>query len=206
LLAAFCGRALAEEILPPTHLELYGRNSGESAVISGECQSVKSRETDISCDFVHLEIAQPSGHIDEATQTTLDTFEYEERPTAALATRLTTELNQLIPKEEKLLQEGVEDVERLKQDLAANRECLDDLRNHRPFLTEKDKAAEKADLKHHPLVTDAKQRAALLNDPSTGPKLRTYYQQRFAAEPDFAKWMKVELDKGLRTCQGSLKP
>jgi hypothetical protein len=206
LLATFCGGALAEEVLPPTHLELYGRNSGESEVISGECQSVNSRETDISCHFVHLEIAQPSAHIDEATQTELDVMEYEERPTAALATRLTAELNQLIPKEEKLLQEGgVEDVERLKQDLATNREYLDDLRNHRPFLTEKDKAAEKAALKHNPIVTDAKQMTALLNDPSTGPKLRAYYQQRFAAEPDTAKEMKVELDKDLRTCRGSLK-
>jgi hypothetical protein len=205
LLAAFCGGAFAEEILPPTHLELYGRNSGGSEVISGECQSVNSRETEMSCDFVHLEIVQPSGHIDEATQTELDIFEYEERPSAALATRLTTELNQLIPKEEKLLHGGAEDVERLKQDLAEHRECLDDLRNHRPFLTEKDKAAVNAALKNNPLVTDVKQRAALLNDPSTGPKLRAYYLQRFAAEHDFAEEMKVEVNKSLRTCQGILK-
>lgn len=201
LLAAFCGRALAEGILPPTHLELYRQDSKESEIISGECQSFNGRETDISCNFVHLEIAEPSRQIDEATQTTLDTFEYEERPNAALAIRLTTELNQLIPKEEKLLQEGVEDVERLKQDLAANRECLDDLRNHRPFLTEKDKAA----LKHNPRVTDAKEKAALLNNPSAGPKMRAYYRQLFAAESDSAKEMKVELDKSFRTCQGSLK-
>jgi len=196
LLAAFCGGALAEEDLPPTLLELFGRNSGESEVISGDCHSLNGRETAISCDFVHLEIAQPE-HMNEATQTELDTWEYEERPNDALATRLTTELNQLIQKEEKALQEGV-DVDRLKVELAAHREYLDDLRNHRPFLTEK----EKADLSK-PLFTD-ETKAALLNDPSAGPKMRAYYRQLFA-ENDFAKRMKVEADKESRTCHGSLK-
>src|SRR5713101_3814721 len=139
LLAGFCGRALAEEDLPPTLLELFGRNSGESEVISGDCHSLNSRETAISCDFVHLEIVQPDGHIGEATQTELDGWEYGERPNAALATRLTVELSHLIPKEEKALQEGV-DVDRLKGELAVHREWLDDLRNHRPFLTKKEKA------------------------------------------------------------------
>jgi hypothetical protein len=198
LLATFCGGALAEEVPPPTHLELYRQDTIESDVISGECQSVNSRVADINCDFVHLEIAQP-GHMDEAAQTQLDVFEYEERPNAALATRLTTELNQLIPKEEKLLQEGVEDAEKSKQDLAFYRECLDDLLKHRPFLMEKDKAA----LKNH-LFTDAKEKAALLNDPSVGPRMRAYNRQ-IVAENDFAKQMKLVFDKESRTCHGSLK-
>jgi hypothetical protein len=199
LLAAFCGGALAAEDLPPTLLELFGRNSGESEVISGDCHSLSSRETAISYDFVHLEIVQPSGHIGEATQTDLDGWEYGERPNAALATRLTAELDHLIPKEEKALQEGV-DVDRLKGELAVHREWLDDLRNHRQFFTAKEKADVLATRS-----TDEKTKAALLKDPSGGPKLRAYYRQRFAAEPDFAKWMKVEADKDLRTCQGILK-
>ena len=88
MLAAFCGGALAEEDPPPFLLALYGQNSGEGEVISGECHSLNSRDTAIGCDFAHVEIVKPPAHVNEATQVDLDVFEYVERPNPALAARL----------------------------------------------------------------------------------------------------------------------
>lgn len=199
LIWVLCGVGLAEQNPPPTIVELYGRNHGESEVISGNCHSTNSRNTAISCDFIHLEVVQPSGDIDAATQTDLDAWEYLERPNTALASRLKVELSQLIPKEEKALQESGD--EKLKQLLDLHREWLFDLQHQRPFMTEK----ERADLFKQQRGTDAKTQADLLNDPSAGPKLRAYYRKRFAVETDFAKWMKVEADKDARSCHGFLK-
>jgi len=42
-----------------------------------------------------------------------------------------------------------------------------------------------------------------LNGPLAGPKTRAYYRQ-FFAENDFAKQIKLDAEKALRTCQGLL--
>lgn len=138
LALALCAVALGYE-MPPSSFTLYGQNAGEYSVTSGDCNSADRNETAISCNFARVEIFQPPKRVNEATQIELDGWEYGERPNPALANRLSEELNHIIPIEKKGLKDAT-DVDRLKKDLALHQEWLDDLRNNRPFLTDKDKA------------------------------------------------------------------